>query len=292
MTTRSSNLVGTKTANCSIVLILLCLCLPGNAAAQAQPELPEPLQEVFRSGVAAQKAGRLDEAEAAFKRVLRAGGKLAFVYNNLGIIYQQRGDQGRAISQFREAIRIQPDYPAPHILLGSSLLALGQVPEASRELERAVKLAPGEPLARLELATAYERSGNLFGMVAELRSLCELAPREPEYSYQLRRAYMKMADWSVSEINRLNPQSVRFYQVLAESYRAQGNLEPALLALKRAAQIDPKLPGIHLAMAEIHLDRAEMDDARREIEQELALVPESVAAKTIQQRILATHPKR
>lgn len=268
----------------------LCCFVFVAAMAQAQ-ELPESLQEEFRAGVAAQKAGHLEEAEKAFVRVLREGGKVAFVYNNLGIVYQERHDHARAMAQFREAIRLQPDYVAPRILLGASLLATGHAAEATRELERAVKMQPREPLARLELAKAYERIGKLSGMVEQYRALRVLAPQDPEYAYQLGQAYLRQANWSVREIRRLNPGSARVYQILGEAYRTQGHLEMASQAFQRAIRIDPKLPGIHLALAQISIERGQMEEARSEIERELAIVPESVAARALLIRITSGGPK-
>jgi tetratricopeptide (TPR) repeat protein len=254
-------------------------------------DLPVPLQEVFRAGVAAQKAGRLEEAAKAFERVLREGGKVAYVYNNLGIVYQQRGEQTLAIAQFREAIRLQPDYAAPRILLGASLLVTGHAMEATDQLERAVKLLPGEPLARLELAKAYDRIGNVNGVTEQYRALRKLDPQNPEYTYQLGRAYLKQAQESFARIRRLKPDSPRVYQILADAARAQGHSEFAIRAYRRALQADPKLPGLHLALAQIYLDLGQTANAEHEIGLELAIVPESTAAQALREKISA-HPSK
>jgi len=258
---------------------------------RAQGDLPEALRGQFEAGVAAQKAGRLDEAAKDFEAVLREGGNLAFVHNNLGIVYQRQGDYTRAIAQFRKAIDLQPDYLAPHVLVGSSLLATGRISEAIKELERAVKLDPKQQLARLELAKAYERANNLAAMTGEYRALRELAPRDPEVAYQIGRGYLRTAQWCLEQMKRLDPQSPRVYESAAEAYQVQGRREEATRAYQRAAQADPRLPGIHLALAHIYLEQRKIEDARREIELELALVPESVVAKAVQQRIDAENPK-
>jgi tetratricopeptide (TPR) repeat protein len=291
MMTRHYIVADLQKARRGLLLVFLLSCLFSSEPARAQQVLPDALQEVFRSGVEAQKAGRLDEAEKTFLRVLREGGKAAFVYNNLGIIYQQRGDHPRAIAQFREAVRLQPDYAAPHILLGTSLLATGKIPEATHELERGVKLQPREPLAHLELARAYEKAGNLSGVVSQYRNLCELAPEEPEYAYRLGTAYLKLAERSFQEIQRINPRSARVYQSWGENYRGRGQLDLAVRTFERAAQADPKLPGIHLALAQIYLEQGKPADARQEIEQELAIVPESVAALELKRNLETAGPQ-
>ena len=268
-----------------VAWLVLFGCVVASAISPVQPDLPEELRGVFEAGVAAEKAGRLDEAERDFQQVLRRGGKAAFVYNNLGIVYQRRGDHVRAIEQFREAIRLQPEYVAPHALLGASLLAAGRVSEAVRELERAVSLDPRQTLVRAELAKAYERANNLGAMADQYRALRELAPQDPEYAYQMGRAYLRLAQWCLEQMRRLDPESPRVYESLADAYRAQGRTDEAIRAFQRAAQADPKLPGIHLALAQIYLEQRKPEDARQEIERELAIVPESLAAKAIRQKI-------
>lgn len=258
--------------------------------ALAQGTLPDGPREVFESGVAAEKAGRLDAAEKAFLQVLRQGGDLPFVHNNLGTVYQQRGDHVRASEEFRKAIRQQPSYVAPHILLGASLLALKQVPAAARELQIAVKLDPRQPQAREQLAKACERADDWPGVVDQYRALREMAPQDPEYAYRLGHAYLRLAAWSFDKMRRISPRSARVFESYGEGYLAEGHPDEAIRAYRRAAQADPKLPGIHLALAEIYSQQNKPDDARREVEQELALVPESIDAKNLQQRLQARPP--
>ena len=270
---------------------ILLSCLAAPVQSNAQQDVPEAVRGVFEAGVAAEKAGRLDEAEKDFQLVLQRGGNVAFVHNNLGTVYQQRGDHVRAIAQFREAIRLRPTYLAPHVLLGASLLATDKVPEAVRELERAVKLEPRQTLPRVELAKAYGRANNLAAMLDQYRALRELAPQDPEYTFQVGQAYLKIAQWSLDQIKRLDPQSARVYESEAEAFRAQGRIEEAIRHFQRAAQADPKLPGIHLALAQIYVEQRKAEQARHEIDLELAIVPESLAAKVLQQKIVSTEPK-
>jgi len=103
------------------------LLLMVTRVALAAQGLPPALAELFNKGVQTEKVGQLDAAKKAFLGVLEQGGKQAFVYNNLGIMYRERGDDERALAQFREAVRLDAKYAAPRVLMGSSLLALGRV---------------------------------------------------------------------------------------------------------------------------------------------------------------------
>ena len=261
--------------------IALILC----AVAVAQQDWPAGLQEAFRKAVEAQKAGRLEEAEKGFLGVLAQGGKAAFVYNNLGIVYRQRGEHAKAIGQFREALRLDADYAQPRALLGASLLAVGRVEEALAELRRAEKQLPDDPLVLLSLARALSRTGDPEGAVEKLRKLRRLNPREPEYAYLLGRAYLELSAHYFRRIRSADPDSARFHQVIGENYFLEGRYREAIPALERALKADPHLPGVHLTLARIYLKLGRPDDARRELDAELAVMPTSALAKALRRRL-------
>jgi tetratricopeptide (TPR) repeat protein len=261
------------------------------ASAPSAEELPEALQAPFNQAVQSLKAGKLDEAEALFRRVLDQGGREAYVYNNLGLVYQQRGQHGPAVEQFREAIRRDPAYAAPRIALGASLVELGQVKEATAELEEAVKLAPKEPLARQELARAYERGADWPGAVEQYRALRDLLPGEPENVYLLGRAYLRLSEWCLKELKGLDPPSARLYQAQGHTYRLQGRTDLAVRAFQRAAEADPNLAEVHLNLAQIYIEQKRWADARQEVERELLVVPDSLGARLLQQRLRALDAK-
>jgi len=276
----------------TLLLVLTYQAGEGNARGQSGSTLPHSLREEFSRGVAAQKAGRLEEAEKVFLEVLERGGKAAFVYNNLGIVYQMRREHDKAVAQFREAIRLQPDYAAPRILLGASLLAQGKLQEATRQLERGVRLEPREPLARLQLVRAYEMSGNDRGVIEQYRALLESSPDNPEYLYQLGYAYLRFAASCHRQIDALSPGSARLHQTVAENFQLQGHLDLAARAYQRAAEMDPTLPEVHFSLAMIYLEQGKPAEAMAEVEKELAIVPYSAAALSLREKLKAGGPSR
>jgi Flp pilus assembly protein TadD len=202
-------------------------------------------------------------------------------------VLQERGQHAKAVAEFRAAVRLDPAYTAPRILLGASLLALGRVSEARASLEHAVKLAPREPLARLQLAKALERASDFPGAVEQYRALSELKPDEAEYAYALGSAYLRLSEWSLKQLAALDAGAARFHQAMGHNFRVQGRPDQALAAFDRAAQADPSLPEVHLAMAQIHVEEKRWAEARQEIERELKVVPESAGARALLARLTA-----
>jgi len=240
------------------------------------------------AGVQALKSGDLDTAERIFNDALRQDSKDPLVLHNLGVIAQERGKHQLAISRFRQALLLQPDYGPARLLLGSSLLVLRRNTEAMHALKRAVHLMPNEPAARFELARAYEVANDWLDAVQQLQQVSRMAPQNEEYSYQLGKALTKLSGWSLQQISRIDPNSARLHQALGQDYAIQEKYDQALTAYQEAARADPKLPDIHLGTALILLHLKRFDEANAEVERELKLVPESRAALQARSQIKAT----
>ena len=270
----------------ALVSILLAFGAAPQSAPQASPRtLPPRLADRFSEGVTALKSGQLDEAEAAFRAVAAEAPDRAFVHHNLGIVLQQRGRPVEALVEFRTASRLDPAFGPARLLAGTCLLTLDRPKEAALELERAAKVLPDEPAVHLQLAEAYERSGNIPGVVDEYRRLAARTPSNAEYAYRLGRAYLRLAQWSYERMRVIAPKTPRLPQALAEQYLDQGQADQALVALTEAARLHPPLPEIHLAMAKIHFDAGRLDEAAAEVGRELAIAPESAAARELKAAI-------
>ena len=268
---------------CRAAVFVLLLWTTAAPVAQQQPASVTNLA----AGVEALKSGDLDTAEQVFSDALKHGLKSPLVFHNLGVIAQQRGNHTLAVSRFRQAIALQPQYAPSRLLLGVSLLARGKKADAIAELQRAARSMPKEPQAHLQLAKAYEASENWSDAVEELQKLVNLNPQEAEYSYLLGRAWTRLSAWSYQRLKQLNPDSARLHQALGQQYAMQGKYELALAAYQQAARSDPQLPEIHLALALLMLELKKTDEAGAEIDLELKLVPESKAALETRAKIEA-----
>jgi tetratricopeptide (TPR) repeat protein len=262
-------------------LMLLLLAILVCARSIAAQDLPPPLADRFAEGVRALRESRLEDAEAAFRAVLAAGGTRAFVHHNLGITLQQRGRHADAVSAFRAALELDPKMGSARLLAGTSLLALSRPKDAVGELERAVELLPDVPVARVQLADAYERTGDVAAVVDQYRHLAALAPRNGEYAYRLGKAYLRLAQWSFERIVAIDPGSARLPQALGREYLQQGRPDLAVAAFEEAARRNPALPGIQLALARIHYDGGRLQEAARAIERELVLSPHDAEARQV-----------
>lgn len=97
-------------------------------------------------GVALKKAGRLDEAELAFKSALACPGLFKVLPGmNLGALYFERGDMKAASERFEEIAARSPEYVPALVWAARTRAALGQTDGAAAVLDRAALIAPGNP---------------------------------------------------------------------------------------------------------------------------------------------------
>ena len=169
------------------------------------------MQRVFEAGLESLRNGRLDDAAAAFREVLRGspdhpdahyllahtallGGQLADAERHVGLalqaapdqpdfhllrgnIAQRGGDLARAEEGYRAALRLAPDYAEAQLNLGNALGEQGRADEALAAYAAALELKPELLAAALNRAALLAR----LGRGAEARAgFADLAARHPQ----------------------------------------------------------------------------------------------------------------
>ncbi|PWC29773.1 tetratricopeptide repeat protein [Teichococcus aestuarii] len=121
--------------------------------------------------------GKLDEAEAQFRIVLRQNPSHAKALLGLSHTLAARGDRAEAIAVARQQVQDADKDPQAYLWLGQLLLFVGEPGEAEPVFREALLLAPELGAAHIGLARALERTGRL-----ELarRTAAEAARRLPE----------------------------------------------------------------------------------------------------------------
>lgn len=139
-------------------LIILCVAVMFGCATTKGPGPLEPSRKArtyYERGVSLSKDERYQEALSAFKKAVSLYPDYGNAYYNMGIIYHDLDRAERAIQAYRKAIEINPKDAAAHMNLGNIYLRQGQLSVAILELEEAVKIDPGYGLAHHNLILAY-----------------------------------------------------------------------------------------------------------------------------------------
>jgi tetratricopeptide (TPR) repeat protein len=105
----------------------------------------QPTLDLMNEALAAVRSGRLDDAVELFTKVIASGGEpgvLATAHSNRGLVESRRGEWQRAIDDYREALRLQPNLPSAQnnlawLLAACPVDALRNGPEAVEHATRA-----------------------------------------------------------------------------------------------------------------------------------------------------------
>ena len=135
----------------------------------------------------------------------------AEAHHNLGAVRQSQGKLDEAIGHYREALRINFNYPEAHYNLGAALRAQGRIEEAIPHYRQALRVNPDWPPALIDLAWILATS-------ADARI------RQPDEALRLAERGVELT----------HPQTAAALDVLAATLAAVGQYERAVTTAQAA----------------------------------------------------------
>jgi len=117
------------------------------------------LSSLVANALAHHQAGRLGEAEAAYRCALAISPGHATITHNLGVIVASRGEPDCAISYFDRAIAAEPRYTSAHFNRAVAQQVLGRSRQAIDGFSRASALEPGHYEAHRALGFLWLAEG-------------------------------------------------------------------------------------------------------------------------------------
>lgn len=238
-------------------------------------ESAQDARALFEQAQASERAGDLTAAERLYRQVTQRDPASAEAHANLGVVLASQQKFAAAIEHYRRALRIKPALDPLRINLGLALLKSGQARQAARELGQYIDAHPDDRRARQLLANALLESDQ-YEQAA--RHYQELLPSDDlSIRLGLGAAYTRLgrraeAERLFSEV-AMAENSAAVQLAIGQAYLAVNDLASAEEALKRAAALDPKLPGLHFALGSARWKRQQSAEAIAEWQQELKTDP-------------------
>jgi tetratricopeptide (TPR) repeat protein len=98
-------------------------------------------------------------------------------HHNLGVALAELPDGlTPAVAEYREALRIKPNYLRAHTDLGSAYAKMGRLPDAVSEFRAALALDPDAAIPHNNLGSAYAQLGEWNEAISEYRTALRLDP--------------------------------------------------------------------------------------------------------------------
>jgi tetratricopeptide (TPR) repeat protein len=100
--------------------------------------------------------GKLDEAVTCYRQALVLKPDYPEAHNNLGAALMAQGKRDEAVACYRQALVLRPDFAEAHNNMGNVLRSLGRLKEARDYFEKAIRLAPKNPAFYFSLAASKQ----------------------------------------------------------------------------------------------------------------------------------------
>jgi Flp pilus assembly protein TadD len=135
--------------------------------------------------------GRRDEAEKEYREAIRINPDYANAHNNLAILLNEMGRKEDAEAECREALRINPDYANAHNNLAILLYEMGRKEDAEAEYRDALRINPDSAVAHYNLGVLLDDMERKEDAEAEYRDALRINPDSAEAHGNLGILYSK-----------------------------------------------------------------------------------------------------
>lgn len=148
------------------------------------------------------KAGRLDEAEAAYKEVLARDGSVVEAHYNLGSIYLGRKDLAAAETEFQKVVELRPQSEQAYSALSRVYEQKGDPGRAIEVMEKGVAVKPDDPVMQFDLGVLYFNARRTEEAERTFRKVEALDPQNFRVHYLVATLALNRAD-TAEAVSRL-----------------------------------------------------------------------------------------
>jgi tetratricopeptide (TPR) repeat protein len=223
-------------------------------------------------------------ALVAHSPAMRADTMRAITETNYGAAFHEQGRLEEAVSHYRRAVAIRPDYAPAHNNLGQALRAQGRVDEAIAEFRHALVVQPNVPEVHYNLATILveqRRYQDSLPHFAAARVLPPTARRHNNHGAAL--AAVNRLDEAIMEFRAalaLSPDATLTLKNLGDALARQSRYPEALTHYRRIAELQPQNAEAHYDLAGVLMEARRLPEAEAAFRATTAIAPDSAQAHT------------
>lgn len=245
--------------------------------AAARDPLLAPSSPTFGRGVAALRAGRVDQAREHFTLAV-ADAPSSEGYRLLGLTYWLAADIDRGIEHLEEAVRLDPTNERARVMLVRLVEDAGDTTRAERLLTEAVEAIPASATAHLRLGRLYESASRTEDAVRAFEAAAGIGAfaGQARLHVDIGELYRRELDTTRAEAAFARAIALRPNDAVAHRERGRALLElerpdAALVELAAALIVDQDDYLSYLAIGQIHLDAGRFAQAASALTRAIAV---------------------
>jgi tetratricopeptide (TPR) repeat protein len=244
-----------------------------------QTAVNEPFANAMQLGSQAMTAGNFAASVEAYTLATRLQPGFAEAHFNLGLALEQAGRLDEARLALEKSAALKPSLRGAHLFLGTIAYKQNRLVEAEASFIRETRLDPRSAKAFMWLGVCRLAQDKPEAAIAPLDKAHQLDPDDVDTLYHRGRAYFLVANSSYSTMFKLDPDSVRVHQVLAEADAQAYRTGDAIAQYEIAVKTAPRLAGLHESLGDQYWIFGAQDKAAAAYKAELGIDPADTAAR-------------
>jgi tetratricopeptide (TPR) repeat protein len=213
---------------------------PPNATVATVPKADDfYLQGSYKSG-----AGDMQGAITDFKQALKINPNYPEAYNNLGVIYYKLGEKQEAIANYTQALKVDPNHILAYQNRGVARADLGDKQGAIDDYNQSIKINPKNAEAYTNRGNARSELGDKQGAIADYTQAININPNIAQtYDNRGQNRYdLEDLQGAISDYNqalKINPNYAPAYASRGNARYLLGDKQGAINDFNQALKINP-----------------------------------------------------
>src|SRR5581483_5687983 len=234
---------------------------------------PDVFESNLNLGLTLAKAGMPDaekylQAATTLKPTARVEEGQARAFVSLGHVLEKT-DPERALEAFRNAARLQPSDPEPHLSAGQLLESQNRFADAEQEYKQVLAIQPDSSDALAGIANVYMRGQRFSDAEQMLQRFVELHPQDATAHLQLARVLVLAGkyDDGISQLLatlKIRPNDAEAQRGLADAYLSAGKYDAAALQYQSLLGHKPNDAELHHSRGQAFLKSSKFPEGQQE----------------------------
>jgi tetratricopeptide (TPR) repeat protein len=190
--------------------------------------------------------GELDKAIADYTEAIRLDPQDAAAFHNRGLAWSNKQEHDQAIADFNEAIRLDPQLASAYGIRGTIWSKKGEHDKAIADFNEAIRLDPRLASAHNNRGITWSKQGEHDKAIADFNEAIELDPKNASAFHNRGNAWSnkQQHDQAIADYTaaiRLDPKDAAAYSNRGIEWGSKGEYDKAIADFNAAIQLDPQL---------------------------------------------------